>query len=265
MSSNTQGWTRYIKYHVFYWIGFVLFFTWIWGTYDQDYFRNLAIQIWSLPARMVLVYVTLGVLLPQLFEKEKYLLFTLCTFLLLIAVSVLIQRPVMFFIVEGRYLPYHSEAFFNVSQLTNTGIDVGLAAVLPLGFTFFRYWKNSREQIEKLAQLAERASHSHSNDLIQVKAGNVNHRINSSDILYIESLRNYLRIRTVEKELVPYGSISEMESRLDNNQFLRVHRSYIVNLAHMNAFTSNSVEIGDKSIPIGRKYKAQLFERMKAV
>ena len=262
MRDDRQSWIQVFKYHLLYWVVFILLFTWIWGTYDQNYTRNLMVQLWSLPARLTLVYITLWVLVPRLFEKERYLLFAFSTFVLLVLVGVFIQRAVMLFIVEGVYLPYQSEKYFNLSELTNTCIDVGLAAVIPLGYTFFLYWRSSQHEIEKLSLLAHQEKSTKQEQVIHIKAGSVNYRLNTSDIQYIESLRNYLLIKTTHQELIPYGSISEMEARLEGTSFLRVHRSYIVNLEHLNSYTHTSVEVEGKEIPIGRKYKSQLLERL---
>lgn len=74
------------------------------------------------------------------------------------------------------------------------------------------------------------------------------------DILYVESVKNYIKIKTEKKlHLVKY-SISSFEEVLDN-RFLRVHRSYIVNSDKITAYTKQDVEIREIEIPIGLNYK----------
>lgn len=75
------------------------------------------------------------------------------------------------------------------------------------------------------------------------------------DILFIESVKNYIKIKTVNKiHLVKYG-ISAFEDLLDI-RFIRVHRSYIVNTNKISAYTKQDIEIGDIEIPIGENYKS---------
>lgn len=75
-----------------------------------------------------------------------------------------------------------------------------------------------------------------------------------SDILYIESLKDYIRIHTPQDTIQTKESISVFESKLPKH-FLRIHRSYIINLDKISAFTTNDVEIGRVEIPIGISYK----------
>ena len=75
-----------------------------------------------------------------------------------------------------------------------------------------------------------------------------------SDILYIESLKDYVKIHLTDKSLTVKFSISAFEKELDN-RFVRIHRSYIINRNKITAYTKNDVEIGKTEIPIGDNYK----------
>lgn len=76
-----------------------------------------------------------------------------------------------------------------------------------------------------------------------------------SDILYIESLKDYIRIfRRDEPALVIRQSIALTEAMLPSTDFVRVHRSFIVSTKHITAFTSSDIEIGNIEIPVGRIY-----------
>ena len=80
-------------------------------------------------------------------------------------------------------------------------------------------------------------------------------KIYIDEILYIESLREYVRITTPEKSILVKYHIAEMEELLSKDNFLRIHRSFIVSKSRITAFTAAEVEIGGKQIPIGRSYK----------
>jgi DNA-binding LytR/AlgR family response regulator len=75
------------------------------------------------------------------------------------------------------------------------------------------------------------------------------------EILYIESLREYVRITTRDKNILTKFQLSAIEELLSRNNFIRVHRSFIVAKDKISAFTATDVEINNKQIPIGRSYK----------
>jgi DNA-binding LytR/AlgR family response regulator len=75
------------------------------------------------------------------------------------------------------------------------------------------------------------------------------------EILYIESIRDYIRITAKDKCIHTKFQISQIEELLAKNNFLRVHRSFIVAKDKITAYTATDVEIDNKQIPIGRSYK----------
>ncbi|WP_375562859.1 LytR/AlgR family response regulator transcription factor [Bernardetia sp. OM2101] len=77
------------------------------------------------------------------------------------------------------------------------------------------------------------------------------------DILYIESLKNYIKIETSIKTHIIKQGISSFEKLLDN-RFLRIHRSYIINITKITAYTKQDVEIDKIEIPIGENYKMKV-------
>ena len=79
------------------------------------------------------------------------------------------------------------------------------------------------------------------------------------DIVYIESLKDYIKIhRLADKPLIVKQSISTIEAMLPPDLFLRIHRSFIISINKITAFTPHDVEIGNIEIPIGRQYNLNL-------
>ncbi len=74
------------------------------------------------------------------------------------------------------------------------------------------------------------------------------------DILYIESDRDYLRVFTHTNTIITRQTISSAEAMLSDNEFVRIHRSFIVSINKIKSFTHETVEIGNKELPIGRYY-----------
>lgn len=75
------------------------------------------------------------------------------------------------------------------------------------------------------------------------------------DILYIEGLKDYVKIILKNKTIVTKKLISHIAAELPNEQFIRIHKSFIINKKQIDAITAHDVEIGKYEIPIGRKYK----------
>lgn len=76
------------------------------------------------------------------------------------------------------------------------------------------------------------------------------------DILYIESMKDYIKLFTSEGTLITKQSISSVEEMLPGKEFARVHRSYIVSLNNIKSFTSELIEIGNTNIPIGKLFRS---------
>ncbi|WP_340115089.1 LytR/AlgR family response regulator transcription factor [Maribellus mangrovi] len=85
-------------------------------------------------------------------------------------------------------------------------------------------------------------------------------KIDCDEILYIESMADYIRIFLKTKNVVTRETISNIEAKLPKNEFLRVHRSYIVAQNAIDSFTAEYVEIGKKQIPISRSYKNEVLK-----
>lgn len=84
-------------------------------------------------------------------------------------------------------------------------------------------------------------------------------RIDVRDILYIESLGNYVSICTGSKNLIAYLTLKGLESQLPVNEFIKVHQSYIINFNRVEAIEGNQLMMGNKSFPIGRNYREKVM------
>jgi len=87
-------------------------------------------------------------------------------------------------------------------------------------------------------------------------------KIYVDDILYIESLKEYIKIVTAGKSIITKFQLHQMEELLAKGKFLRVHRSFIVAKSRIEAFSATEVEIAGKEIPIGRSYKEYVLSNL---
>ena len=82
------------------------------------------------------------------------------------------------------------------------------------------------------------------------------------EILYIESLKEYIRIVSGDKSVLTKFQLGQTEDLLKNKNFLRIHRSFIVARDKIDAFSATDIEIQGKLIPIGRSYKEQVYANL---
>ncbi len=96
-------------------------------------------------------------------------------------------------------------------------------------------------------------------DHIFVKSNSKFFKVNFSEIVFIEAMKDYLKIHTRDWRLVTLQTMNDMEKILPEKQFIRVHKSYIIAVANIKSIYGNSVEIENKTIPIGISYKNKVM------
>ena len=82
------------------------------------------------------------------------------------------------------------------------------------------------------------------------------------DILYIESLKDYIRVKTQFEELIVHQTLTGITDNLPSENFVRIHRSYTISLSKVKAIEGNCVEIAGKKLPIGRNYLPEAKEKI---
>lgn len=80
------------------------------------------------------------------------------------------------------------------------------------------------------------------------------------DILYIESLKDYIKLVTKEKAYITYERLTNMEEKLPEGRFLRIHKSYIIALDKVKTFRNDTVRISNVDLPVGRVFKKTFLE-----
>jgi len=100
------------------------------------------------------------------------------------------------------------------------------------------------------------------NDRIFVRSREKMTKIILSDILYIEAERNYSRIFTKDKEYILSATLKTIEEKLPRNLFVRIHRSYIINLTQIEVVAESYVAIGRVTIPVSAGLKENLLHRI---
>lgn len=88
-------------------------------------------------------------------------------------------------------------------------------------------------------------------------------KINFDDILYIEGLKDYVKIYCEPIATFSHKNLKSIESKLPGNQCIRIHKSYIISIRKITSVQKNAVKIGEKEIPVGETYKNQVAELLR--
>lgn len=117
--------------------------------------------------------------------------------------------------------------------------------------------------IDKFLNVAGKTGKSGEDKFIYLNINKKIHRILIEEIIYVESTKDYITIHTTTGEIVAKHTITAFESLLPPEEFVRVHRSFIVSLGKIKGFNAHSVDIGGKELPIGQIYQSGVFEKLR--
>jgi DNA-binding LytR/AlgR family response regulator len=137
-------------------------------------------------------------------------------------------------------------------------LDVVDYLLKPITFERFlksvnKYYQISQEDVHVIAGNSVEKSMEES--YIYVKENKKVVKVYLSEIKYIEGLSEYVQVYTDKRKIITKTSMSQMEEKLPGESFLRIHKSFIVSLGKIEAFTANTIEIHGKELPIGRSFK----------
>lgn len=116
---------------------------------------------------------------------------------------------------------------------------------------------------QTLAEVYQALDKEQTERLIFVREGSKIIRLRREEILYLEGYGDYVKIhRASDKTLLTQVSLRRFEECLDKERFCRIHRSYIVSLAHINYIEHKRVRIGDALLPISDSYLPSLMRKL---
>ena len=139
-------------------------------------------------------------------------------------------------------------------------LDVVDYLVKPIAFPRFLKAVNKFNRLNTLNNSTE--STDNENDYIFLKVDKKMVRVPLDQILYIESLKDYVRVKTVYEELITHHNLSGITSLLPGNKFFRIHKSYTIAIDKVKAMEGNTVEVGGKKLPIGRNFQKEIRQEI---
>lgn len=146
------------------------------------------------------------------------------------------------------------------SEYAVEGFELDAIDYLLKPIAFDRFMK----AINKVKDIPDMSTVASDDDYFFVKADKKLIKIHFSEILYIEGLKDYVIIKKESGRVIALQTMKSLEAKLPSNIFMRVHRSYIVNISKIKAVVGNSLELTEngktKDIPIGKNYKEELVK-----
>ncbi len=166
-----------------------------------------------------------------------------------------------------RSMPQHPYVIFTTAyrEFALDGFDLNAVDYLLKPFSFERFLQAVNKAYTLImAEKGEKLLPSTTEDEkdMFVKADGKLVRVRLQDILYIEALKEYVRIYTTEGNWVIYQTMQNLEDNLPNELFFRIHRSYIVALRHIKSIEGNTVLVNKATLPVSRYTKEAFMEKI---
>lgn len=143
-------------------------------------------------------------------------------------------------------------------QYALQGYELNVVDYLLKPISFDRFLR----AVNKVHDLIEKEQQEANDSYIFVKTNKLLKKVTLSHILFIESMENYVIIYTDESKEIVYTPLKKMMEYLPDQQFLQVHRSYVVNASAVKAIEGNQLIMGTHKIPIARNMREHVFETL---
>lgn len=212
-----------------------------------------------LPVMAAASYTFNSQIVPRYLLTGRKVKFALYTFYLLIAAIYL-----ELWVIIGALVLLANYSF---SELGRYAGDIRLLGLLQFllvfGDGFLLSWSSLKKRDRELQEL--KATHlKNQQETLEVVVNRQKVPVSLNEILWIESFSDYVKIHLPSQELVVREKISKLHDQLPT-QFLRVHRSFLINSQKVNAFNRSSAKINETNIPFGRKYAQSAWEQLSQV
>ncbi|MGY2131917.1 LytR/AlgR family response regulator transcription factor [Hymenobacter sp. HD11105] len=149
--------------------------------------------------------------------------------------------------------------------------DLEVKDYLLKPFTFERFYKGvlrlyqEKSPPHSLEKKGEKAEAKSEQEYIFLKVGHRIQKVATHDILFVEGMKDYLRIHTTEERIMTLLNFAKLEELLPAQDFARVHRSFLVALDKIDHIEKNRIRIADQLIPISDTYAEAFFKRLKGI
>lgn len=243
--------------HILFWAVVTAVMIFGFGSTFEDYNKTFYFVTFLMPVAMATSYFFNYFLVPRYLLQKRMFRFILYTSYTVIT-SLFLQMIVitLSFIVIANYNYREMEPV--MANIFLLALTIYLVVFLKAFVLLYRRNLNHEFRVEKLTQEKEALK----TEFITVRENRANRQIRLDEILYLESLADYVKIHTIEGSVTTKETITFFEESLPE-YFIRIHRSFIVNRHHVDSFTSKNLEINGKELPISRTYKKNALSGFK--
>jgi DNA-binding LytR/AlgR family response regulator len=147
---------------------------------------------------------------------------------------------------------------FTEHALEGFELDVIDYLIKPVSFERFKKAAQKAFDYHRLRQ----ATQSDPVDFFFIKSNHKFERVNYSELLYVEAMQNYCIVHTPVRKLITYITLTGLIEKLPANQFIKVHKSFVVSIDKVNAVDGNEIIVGSSRIPVSRAMKDEVIARI---
>lgn len=149
------------------------------------------------------------------------------------------------------------------SEYAVEGYSLDIVDYLMKPITFDRFVK-AAQKARELYSFRHSAAHvsEETPDYFFVKCDSKFEKVFYNEVRYIEAMQNYAVIHTLQRKLITYITMSRLENQLPGDQFIKVHKSFIIAVSHVKALEGNEILLGDVRIPISRNLKEEVVNQI---
>ncbi|MDB5136816.1 MAG: DNA-binding response regulator [Mucilaginibacter sp.] len=144
-------------------------------------------------------------------------------------------------------------------QYALEGYELDIIDYLLKPFAFSRFLK-AVQKAKDYSGLKHMVTTALQPSYIFIKSDKRIEKIELNDILYAESVGNYVSVYTADKKVLAYLTMKSLESQLPLNEFIKIHQSYLVNASKIDAIEGNEIKIGNRSLPMSRNYRETVMK-----
>lgn len=142
------------------------------------------------------------------------------------------------------------------------GFNLNVVDYLLKPIAFDRFLQ-AIEKLPKESQLVKaNFNQEQKSDFLFIRSERKMIKVSFNDILYIESLSDYIKIYLHNEVIVTRETISNINDKLPQNLFIRIHRSYIISIDKIHSYTNEFIEVSKKALPISRSYKESVLQKL---
>lgn len=249
MSSRSQ--------QILFWAVIFISLNLLFGSRWENYLDSFYFTTMLMPVAIGTSYFFNLFLVPKYLTSRQHLRFALYT-IYTIVISLFLSATIsMFAFVILADLKWRTMNPI-VGDIFQMGMIIYFVAIL---FSFIRLYQSNIKHQEQITQLEE-TQQKNLQKVLTVRSNRKSVPIALEDIHYIESLADYVKINTVSGVVITKEKISQLEQELPD-WFIRIHRSFLINRQKVESYAHDFVQIKERQLPLGRKYKKEALGSLK--